>query len=363
MRTVLEAISEHPKLQLQLVVTGMHLDERHGRSIRQIRQDGWEIDAVVPWKAAHDPVSQSRQTGTAMAALAGTFNRLKSDIVLVTGDRVEPFAAAAAGYLSGLMVAHIHGGDRAAGQVDDSLRHAITRLAHLHFPATAGSARRLIRMGEEPSRVYLAGAPGIDGIVAAAAPRQEIRERFASLVPGRFGMIVLHPLDASVQAEHTRAELVINAMRGAGIEQLVVVYPNSDPGASGTIRCWEEQRRRISYLLKNLPRREFLGLLRDAAMLAGNSSSGIIEAASFGTPVIDIGPRQQGRERSENVRNVPYKLAAIQSAAASIWNGGKPRRWRGRNVYGGQETGLRIAQVLGSQDLRDYRLSHKLIAY
>jgi GDP/UDP-N,N'-diacetylbacillosamine 2-epimerase (hydrolysing) len=358
MRSVLQAIRDHPKLKLQLVVTGMHLHAEHGRSIDAIRKEGWKIDAVVPWRHYSEASKQAGATGLAMAKLAETFQRLRSDIVIVVGDRVEAFAAAA-GQVSQRIVAHVHGGDRAAGQVDDSLRHAISKLAHVHFPATTESAERLLRLGEDRFRVHRVGSPGIDGIKRAAAP---IERMFPKLQKRRFVLIVLHPTDASEKVEFRRANAVLSAIEKAGISQCVVVYPNNDPGSRGIIRCWERRRSEMTYLLKDVSRPIFLGLLREAAMLVGNSSSGIIEAASFGTPVVDIGPRQQGRQRSENVVNVPDGEAAIAAAIRKIWQNGKPKRWRGKNVYGGRDTGQRIAAVLALLRV-DRALRRKLIAY
>src|SRR5690348_11913590 len=149
MRTTLHAIQSHPSLELQLLATGMHLDRAHGRSIDAIRKEGWRVGATVSWPRSSTPAANAVSTGSAMAGIAQALERLQSDVVLVVGDRVEAFAAAAAGHVSGRVVAHVHGGDRALGQVDDSLRHAITKLAHVHFPATTRSANRLIKLGED----------------------------------------------------------------------------------------------------------------------------------------------------------------------------------------------------------------------
>jgi UDP-N-acetylglucosamine 2-epimerase (non-hydrolysing)/GDP/UDP-N,N'-diacetylbacillosamine 2-epimerase (hydrolysing) len=370
MRTVLEAVRDHPALRLQLVCTGMHLDPAHGRSIDTVRAQGWHVDAVVPWGDGHSangpPDRNAADTGAAMSALAATFRELDSDVVLVVGDRVEAFAAAAAGHVSHRVVAHVHGGDRALGQVDDSLRHAVTKLSHLHFPATKQSAERLLRLGENPRHVRLVGSPGIDGIRAAAAPRNEMAEAFPGLRPRRYALLVLHPTGPDPEEERARAALVAGAVRGAGIERAVVVYPNNDPGAAGIIRCWDATAAANDggdfLFRRDVPRHRFLGLMRDAAVMVGNSSSGIIEAASFGTPVVDIGPRQAGRERGANVTNVPFARAAVVRAVRAAWNGGRPRRCRCRNVYGGGGAGRRIADALARCPLHA-GLFRKLITY
>ena len=388
MRSTLDAIRRHPRLELQLVCTGMHLDPAHGRTVDTIRADGWDVDAEVPWGNEHSPLGSAngspthnaRSTGAAMAALAAAYDTLDSDVVVVVGDRVEAFAAAAAAHVAHVPVAHVHGGDRAMGQVDDSLRHAISKLAHLHFPATTQSASRLKRLGEDPRRVRRVGSPGVDGIRSAAATRREVAREFPALRPGRYALLVLHPTDAGEAAEARRARMLLSAVRDVGFDQVAVVYPNNDPGARGIIRHWDEVSAATRSgdgdhdgdgtggagdgltFRRDVPRRLFLGLLRDAAVLSGNSSSGIIEAASFGTPVVDIGPRQAGRERGPNVTSVPFRPAAIRNALRSVWNDGHPRRCPPDNVYGGDGAGRRIAACLARVPLND-RLRRKLITY
>lgn len=366
MRSTLEAIQAHAGLSLQLVCTGMHLDERHGRSIDRVRAEGWTVDAEVPWHedgANRGPAQNAAATGRAIARLAEVYEELGTDVVLVVGDRVEAFAAAAAGHISRRVVAHVHGGDRALGQVDDSLRHSISKLAHLHFPATAQSARRLKRMGEDPWRVVRVGSPGIDGIAEAAGESSDVSAQCPGCRRGQYALLVLHPTDTDPGAENERAETVLSAVSEVGFERVVVVYPNNDPGSAGIMRRWDALRGDERFVLRrDVPRELFLGLMRDAAVLVGNSSSGIIEAASFGTPIIDIGPRQSGRERSGNVTNVPFDRAEIAAALSAVWNGGRARRSSARNVYGGGAAGARIAEALGRIDVSD-ALLRKLIAY
>jgi UDP-hydrolysing UDP-N-acetyl-D-glucosamine 2-epimerase len=361
MRSTLAAIDTHPKLSLQLIVTGMHLDHRHGRSIEQIRMDGWlnrrREHEVVLWRPlGGEPAVVAAATGNAISGIAKAISDLRSQIVLIVGDRVEAFAAAVAGHIAGAVVAHVHGGDRAQGQVDDTLRHATTKLAHVHFPATLASAQRIARLGEDRWRIHRVGSPGPDGIVDTAASVER--------VPRDFVLLVLHPTDVDPKREQARARLVLRAVRRSGVPRTIVVYPNNDPGSAGIIRCWEaETSAERETIVRDLPRDRFLGLLRDTVALVGNSSSGIIEAASFGTPVIDIGPRQLGRERSANVVNVPFDAGRIGRELKGIWNAGRPVRCSKHNVYGGGGAGKRIADVLARLDLNDARLRRKLIAY
>ena len=176
-------------------------------------------------------------------------------------------------------------------------------------------------------------------------------------------LLVLHPTGTDVAAEKRRATMVLHAVRRIGFDHTVIVYPNNDPGSGGIIDYWKlHTDRKRETVLRDVARGEYLALMRDAAVLVGNSSSGIIEAASFGTPVLDIGPRQAGRERSGNVKNVPFTSAAIERQLRRIWNGGRPRRFAKRNVYGGGGAGRRIAKLLASVSL-DGRMKRKLIAY
>jgi UDP-hydrolysing UDP-N-acetyl-D-glucosamine 2-epimerase len=354
MRSVLQSIRRNRRLKLQIVATGMHLSARHGRTVATIA-----ADRIVPWHGQ----SLASATGNAIVGLSRAFAALRPDIVLIVGDRVEALAAATAAHLRGIPIAHVHGGDRALGQVDDCLRHAITKLSHIHFPATVRSAHRLLRMGEDRWRVHAVGSPGIDDIRRIAAPPSQLAAQFPTLIKRRFALLLMHPLDAEENLECRRARMVLRSLVRGGIDQIVIVYPNNDPGSSGIMRCWREHARGARFVVRrNVERPLFLGLLRDAAMLVGNSSSGIIEAASFATAVIDIGPRQLGRERSRNVFNVPYQAGKIDAAIRRIWRAGRPVRLNCRNVYGGDGAGRQIAKILARQKI-NARLLRKVISY
>jgi len=367
----LQAILADSRLMLQIVATGMHLDRRHGRSLDQIRAAGFKVDATVPWPAdgGKTPAADAQNVGLALARLVGVYRKLRPDIVLVVGDRVEAFAGAAAAHLCRIPLAHIHGGDRAIGQVDDSLRHAITKLAHIHLPATEQSARRIAKMGEDSWRIFPVGSPGLDDIRQTAADWQAVRDAISpDLQPLRYAVVLLHPVSADEREEYRRARLVLRAVASVPFEHIVLLYPNNDPGANGILRCWQaaragtaNRRPRIT-LHTDLSRALFLGLLRDAVALVGNSSSGIIEAASFGTFAVDIGPRQKGRQRSANTIWCDYDRGRIERVLQALWKDGRPHKSRAANVYGGHGVGSRIADILATIPIDD-RLLTKLIAY
>ncbi|MDB5294837.1 MAG: putative nucleotide sugar epimerase, partial [Phycisphaerales bacterium] len=360
---------DHPALRLRVIATGMHLDRSRGYSVAEVRRAGLPVDATVPWRADSSPAGTAAAMGRATAGLVSAYEKVGADVVLVVGDRVEAFAAAAAAHVAGRCVAHVHGGDRALGQVDDALRHAITKLAHVHFPATAASATRLLKLGEDRWRIHRVGSPGIDGIAADAASPAAVAAHVGPAPDRRFALIALHPTTADARTESARAESLLGAVI-AKVGHAVVVHPNNDPGSDGIAGCWDAAERtdrvgagpRKVVFHRNLPRPIWLGLLRDAAVLVGNSSSGIIEAASFGTPVVDVGPRQQGREHGPNVVNVRHDPAEVRRAVLRFWRAGRPVRFPRRNVYGGAGTGRRIAAVLAELAL-DERMLRKLITY
>ena len=368
MLPVLRAIKGHPRLNLKLLATGMHLSPAHGDTLASLASEGFPPDRVVDWPPTHvpTPTTTAIHTGRAIAAMAQALSDLKTDIALVTGDRVEAFAGATAAHISNIALAHVHGGDRAVGQVDDSLRHAITKLAHIHFPATIQSADRIFQLGEDRWRIFRAGSPGLDGITRAAASRSETTNAVGALTPGKFALVLLHPAEADDELEFDRADLLLTATMSVPFEQIVIVRPNNDPGSAGIMRCWDridaDDNSRRFRVHRDLTRSVFLSLLRDCAVLIGNSSSGIIEAASFGTPVIDIGSRQNGRERSANVTNIPYSKSRLLSMLTRIWNEGRPRRFEGDNVYSGKNAARTIANTLAAASLDD-RLLGKLIRY
>jgi len=363
MGRTLDVIAARPGLTLQVVATGMHLDRSRGYTVREVRQSRWGIAATVPWPVSSSAGETAAATGRAIAGLARVYDQLGCDVVLVVGDRVEAFAAATAAHIGGRCVAHVHGGDRALGVVDDSLRHAISKLAHVHFPATRESAKRLIRMGEDRRRVHRVGSPGLDGIQADAAHPDAVAQVLGVKPP--YLLASLHPAGGDAEDEAGRARLFLQSISLTGVPAVVLVYPNNDPGSSGIVSYYEQALASLSVPIAafaNLPRSVWLGALRDAALLVGNSSSGIIEAASFGTPVVDIGPRQKGREHGANVVHVDYDTRSIAAVIRRIWSDGNPRRLKRQNLYGDGRAGQKIAQHL-SQLTIDKKLLQKLIAY
>jgi GDP/UDP-N,N'-diacetylbacillosamine 2-epimerase (hydrolysing) len=344
LRSTLQAIRAHRSLDLRLVVTGMHLLRKFGHTVDDIVRDGWRIDARVKMQSGSDGLTdQARGLSRGIAGIASFLEAANADIVVVLGDRVEAMAGALAAVTTGRVLAHIHGGDVAPGDFDDTLRHAITKLAHLHFVATRKSLRRVLRLGETPEHVHLVGAPGLDRLaqlIMASAPRT-----------GRTGtaLIVQHPCGRTAVVERRVMEGVLRAVRATGLRPMVV-YPNSDRGHRGIIQAIERQASANGddiQPVRSLPHDDYLHALLHADVLVGNSSSGIIEAPFAGTPSVDVGDRQAGREPGgPSVIHADESLASIRGALRRALRK-RPRRG-GRSVYGDGRAGQRIAHLLGT---------------
>lgn len=318
LRSSMEAIEARDDLRLSTLVTGMHLSPTHGNTIDEIRADGFEItDTVYMLLQGDDEVAMAKSLGIGVSGLAESLESIDPDAVLVLGDRDEALAGALASAHMNICVAHIHGGDAMSGAViDDSIRHAITKFAHLHFPASRKSAERIERLGEEPWRITTAGAPGLDAALSGSytAP-DEVLESYDLSADEPLALIVQHPLTTSPEAAGEQMRATLAAAANCADLQAVVIYPNADAGGQAIIDVIESFTPRDWFAtFRSLPRADYLGLLAAADVMIGNSSSGIIEAPSFDLPVVDVGPRQEGRERAENVLSVPHDRDAIHRA-------------------------------------------------
>ena len=359
LRSVMSAIADEPHLQLQTVVTGIHLLREFGHTIDTITHDGWHIDARVKMQAGSDePLDQAVGLSRGVAGIARFLERARTDIVLVLGDRIEALAGALAAVTTGRVLAHIHGGDVAPGDFDDSQRHAITKLAHVHLAATRRSARRIIRMGERPEYVHIVGAPGLD----------RLRELIAEEPPpaGRSGMTLVaqHAYGRTAAVEKRVMTDVLEAVKAASLRRLIV-YPNTDRGHSGVLQAIRQHERSSKTdeveVVRSLPRDDYLRALLRADVLIGNSSSGIIEAPLAGTPSVDVGQRQAGREPGG--ASVVYAQESKHALRTGLQQALKKRLHRGgRSVYGDGQAGRRIAKLLSNLRLTE-QLVKKQITY
>lgn len=335
---VMRAIGDHPDLDLRVLVAGAHLLAPE-LTVREV-EASFEVAGRIPMQEPGE-TSRARDAaalGRGVSGFAAWLDAETVDIVLVLGDRIEAFAAAAAASVAGVRVAHMHGGDRAPGIADEAMRHAITKLAHIHLPATEQSAGRIAAMGEDPARIHVVGSPAVDGLAEITAMSNEA---FAAL--GAPEIVVLqHPLGRGVDLEQAVATRVIEACRRAG--RVLAIHPNHDPGREGIVTAIRDAGLGEC---AHLPRPDFVGLLRRARLLVGNSSAGLIECAALGVSSVNVGTRQDGRERPDNVLDVPDPAADDGAGFDAAIAAGLARRPdAARHPFGDGSAGRRTAAVL-----------------
>lgn len=348
MKPVLRAVGNHPCLNLEIIATGMHLMPGFGMTVNEIKKGGFKIHEIDATYEKDDKESMANFIGKFIQLLTKKIKEIRSDIILLLGDRGEMLAGAIVGAYLTIPVAHLHGGE-ITSTVDEFSRHAITKLAHIHLPATELSAKRIMMMAEESWRVHVVGAPGLDLILnEKLASREEICKKL-SLDPKRtIFLVVQHPVTMEIEHAEKQMRETMEAMNDLK-QQTVVVYPNADAGGRKMITVIEEYKKYpFIKIYKNLEHNLFLGLMNIANVMVGNSSSGIIEAASFHLPVVNIGTRQEGRERSDNVIDVNYNkkeiIKAINKAMYDQIFIEKVKKCK--NPYGDGKTGERVANIL-----------------
>lgn len=346
MEGTLRRIAATPGLALEIAVTGMHLSERHGSTVREVEASGLPICARIP-------LDMSTRTGASMAVgiadcLRGTTELLAREqpgFLLLLGDRGEMLAGAIAALHTGVPCVHIHGGER-SGTVDEPVRHAISKLSSYHFVATPGSRERLLRMGETEDKIFVTGAPGLDGLAQLGeVPREEALRGLGLGNAAAFIVTVFHPVVQQAGQAHAQALALLTALQRIGLP-VIWLEPNADAGSREILAALDQTPLPSgSVRVRHLQRSLFAAALRHCDVLAGNSSAGILEAATFGTPVVNVGDRQLLRERGPNVTDVPAQAEAIASALAAARARG---RWPCDNPWGDGRAGERIAGLLAS---------------
>ena len=363
LKSVLKAIKASPKLNLALIVTGMHLSEEFGRTIKEIENDGLKIDAKV--KILHEEdtgAAMAKSVGKCIIKMTDVLNRINPDFLVLLGDRAEMLASAVAACYSGIPIAHIHGGE-VSGSVDDSVRHAITKLAHIHFPATRGSAERIIKMGEDPSRVFIVGAPSLDTILnKRLSKKTELAKKYRLDLSKPLLLVLQHPVVTEADQAAAQIKETLDAIVELG-QQTIVIYPNADAGGRRMINMIKKyEKNSFIKSFKSIPYADFLGLISIASVMVGNSSSGIIEAPSFHLPVVNVGSRQTGRERSTNVIDVGYNRKEIVNAVKKALHDEKFRAKvkKCKNPYGDGKASQRIVKVLSEIKITPKLLQKKI---
>lgn len=356
---VMRAVRGHASLELFTLVAGAHF-LKPSETWREVDAP-FGVNARIPMQHEGETgrLADAAALGRGVEGFARAIAELRPDWVVVLGDRIEAFAAASAASVGGVAVAHLHGGDRAEGVADEAMRHAITKLSHLHLAATSASAERIIRMGEDPSRVRVVGSPAIAGLEAIDAMGDE---RYAAL-GSPDALFLMHPVGRDAGAEEATATAALRACVEAGRRTLALA-PNFDPGREGVARAIAAYGVRA---LEHLPRREWVALMRRVAreggVLVGNSSAGLIEATALSPalPAVDIGPRQSGRERPACV--VHAEAETTRAVLGAIREALRVDRTAVAHPYGDGRTGARVADALAEAGRPDSSLLRKRNAY
>jgi UDP-N-acetylglucosamine 2-epimerase (non-hydrolysing)/GDP/UDP-N,N'-diacetylbacillosamine 2-epimerase (hydrolysing) len=363
---ILVEIMRSKDLELHIIATGMHLSEVHGYTLKDIERSGFRVDEVVDMSPCDDSeASMAKALGKGIIGVTEAFERINPDIVLVLGDRSEAFAGAIAGAYTNRVVVHVHGGEVTKGCIDESIRHAVTKLAHVHFPATRDGAERIIKLGERRANVHVVGAPALDVIlnVAKSTPEEVAKELGLDLTKPII-LAVQHPVTTQADEAADQMRVTLDALVALH-EQTVLLYPNNDAGGIRMIKVIE--RSNFPPYIRtypSLPQKQYLGLMATAAVMVGNSSSGIIEAPSFGLPFVNIGMRQEGRLRGDNVIDVPHDRDAIVEAVRKALHDKAFREKvsKRRNPWGDGKAAKRIVKLLSELEITE-ELLQKQITY
>lgn len=350
-KLILEELQARSDVELQIVVAASALLEMHGNVLEDMAHDGFTVnDKIMMTLEGGNTVAMAKTAGVGIMEFATAFDNLQPDIVVVRGDRYEVLSAAVAASYLNITVAHIEGGD-VSGTIDESVRHAITKLSHIHFPTNEQSAHRVIRMGENPKYVFNVGSSDIEFVAKNTFRVSEKLINYLGVgdvidIDKLFLMVMQHPVTSEVRANRANITATLEAVHELGVPT-IWFWPNVDAGAdevSKGIRIFRETHNpKHMRFLKYLPPEQFIGLLKRAACLVGNSSAGIKECSYLGVPAVNIGTRQEGRMRAENVVDAGYEKAAIKRAIKRQLAHGP---YKPSVIYYKKGTSKKIAQIL-----------------
>ncbi len=357
-KSAMRAIEAHPELELQLVVGASALLDRYGTVLDLIERDGFEPDErVFMLIEGETPGTMAKSTGLGLLELPTAFERLEPDVVITVGDRFETMATALAATYMNIPLAHTMGGE-VSGNIDESIRHAVTKFAHVHFPASQGAAERIVKMGEEPESVHMVGCPRMDLVAEVLRDGSDgLSDLFRFGVGGSFSLdepfliVSQHPVTTEYGDGERQIDETLRAVQDVGVPA-VVLWPNADAGAEhiarGIRKFREHEDDSRLHFFKNLPTDDYIKLLKRTACIVGNSSSAIREGSFIGTPAVNIGTRQEGRDRGSNVIDVGYDRGDIATAIRAQVEHGP---YGHEPIYGSGDAGEKIAAILSERPL------------
>ena len=357
--SLIRKIKKSRRLELQIIVSGMHLSSEFGLTYREIEEDGCRIDDKVEMLLSSDTKAGiGKSIGLGVIGLVDSINRLSPDAVVILGDRFEALSAAIAAMTLNIPIIHLYGGEVTLGVMDESIRHAITKMSRVHFTSTEVYRERVLQLGEDPGMVFNVGAIGLDNIYEASfLSRRQLSRAFGISWHSKNILVTFHPVTLDDVNTYRYFQNLLSVLDKYSDVGVIFTKANADAGGrciNNMIVDFVKKRKNRASLFSSLGRHAYISLLRQVDVVAGNSSSGIVEAASFRLPCIDIGDRQQGRIRPRNVIHVNSTVRAIQNGMNQALSADFRSSLRGLiNPYGDGKTASRIVRVLESVDWKD----------
>lgn len=359
---LIRAIEKEPQFSLQVIVTGTHLLKEYGETVRFIEKDGVPIAYRIP--IMHNGSGQNEVIACAITEFDALYEKEKYDAVIVLGDRYELYGFCIPAMMQRIPIIHLHGGERTEGALDERIRHSITKMAALHFPSIPEYAKRIVQMGEDPRFVYPVGAIGLDNILSLKpVPREDLENEYGISFDEKTALVTFHPVTLDTKEQiRDQAECVFSSLLLSGIK-CIVTMPNSDTGGDIAVSVIERYSRMYPEQFiyrKSLGQINYLSVLRYVNAVIGNSSSGILEAPSFGIPTVDIGDRQRGRFAPKTVIHCDCEKEKIINAVNTAFSAEFRESIKGYvNPYGDGKTAERIVHILKNTDLHDERILKK----
>ena len=363
LRELIKEISKSKKLELYLLVTGMHLSKKFGYTINEIKKDKIPIHAKIKMiPSGNTPYDMSVSLGKGIVGFSKIFKKIKPDLNVVLGDRDEALASALAASHMNIPNAHIHGGEISQG-IDEYNRHAITKISNIHFAATKKSKERIIKMGENRRNVILTGSPSIDEIkMSKISSKHELEKKYLVDLDKPLFLLIQHPVTTEFEKSDLQIKMTLDALSKLK-NQTIAILPNSDAGNEQIINQLRIFSKKCNFLkvFPNLPRNDYLGFLKHCSALIGNSSSGLIEGSYLHTPVVNIGIRQLGREKDVNVIDVPIfsKSLILNALKKSLKK--KNKKIKNSSIYGTGNASKKIVQYLETIPINPRMIQKKLV--